>query len=255
MLIDRITEIKNRLLKNQRVFVNDLSKEFNVSEVTIRKDLTILEQQGIAEKFHGGAQLNSKPSSQVQVTDYHNNSTLISIAELACQEIEDGDSIFLGSGRTCCVLARMLGNFRNLTVITNNISALNDLLERVSKVYLIGGEVTSTDEKTMFSSTQNPLKNLENLYVKKAFTSASGIDLKAGLTVNALISTYIYRYLTDISTSWYLMAEHSKYDKIAIYPVASVSNVSCFISDKIPLTYRNAFSESNIKFLELQKSV
>lgn len=253
MMIDRITEIKDRLLRNQRVFVNDLSKEFKVSEVTIRKDLTLLEQQGIAEKFHGGAQLNSKPTSQVQVTDYYNDRTITSIAELACQEIEDGDSIFLGSGRTCCVLARMLGDFRNLTVITNNISALNDLLEKVPRVYLIGGEVTSTDEKTMFASTQNPLKNLENIYVKKAFTSVSGIDLKAGLTVNALISTYIYKNLMDISTSWYVMADHSKYDKIAIYPVANVSHVNCFISDWIPSAYRIAFSQSNIKFLELQK--
>jgi len=253
MMIDRITEIKNRLLNNQRVFVNDLSKEFSVSEVTIRKDLALLEKQGLAEKFHGGAQLNLKPASPSQVSNFYNSRTITSIAELACQEIRDGDSIFLGSGRTCCVLARMLGEFKNLTVITNNITALNDLLENVHRVYLIGGEVTSIDSETMFSSTQNPLSNIENVSVKKAFTSVFGIDLKAGLTVNTLISTYIYKNILDISTSWYVMADHSKYDRVAIYPVASVSDVSCFISDSFPPAYKESFSEHNVRYVEISK--
>lgn len=254
MMIDRISEIKNRLLNNQRVFVNDLSGEFGVSEVTIRKDLTLLEKQGIAEKFHGGAQLSSKPASQLQNSDFYSDRILTSIAELACGEIRDGDSIFLGSGRTCCVLARMLGNFKNLTVITNNITALNDLLEKVQRVYLIGGEVTSIDGETMFSSTQNPLSNIENVTVKKAFTSVFGIDQKAGLTVNTLISTYIYKNILDISTSWYVMADQSKYDRVAIYPVASISDVSCFISDSFPSAYKESFSESSVRFVGISKN-
>jgi DeoR/GlpR family transcriptional regulator of sugar metabolism len=250
MMIDRIAEIKKRLDDNRRVFVNDLSREFGVSEVTIRKDLTLLEKQGIAEKFHGGAQLIKKPASQLPGTDFYNDRVLTSIAQLACGEIRDGDSIFLGSGRTCCILARMLGSFKNLTVITNNITALNDLLEKVERVYLIGGEVTSIDAETMFSSTQNPLSNIENISVKKAFTSVFGIDLKAGLTVNTLISTYIYKNILDISTSWYVMADHTKYDKVAIYPVAGVSDVSCFISDSFPPAYKSAFSENSVRFIE-----
>ena len=250
MLIDRTQEIKNKLVTEGRVFVNQLSGFFNVSEVTIRKDLKFLEDQGIATRFYGGAQLKKESPLVFVNKEYYNNQTLISIANLALKEIKDGDSIFLGSGQTCCVLAKMLGKIENLTVITNNISALNDLIENVSKVYLIGGEVTTIDGVTMFSSTQNPLKNLENIFVKKAFTSSFGVDIKAGLTANALISTYIYKSIIDISTNIYLLADSSKFGKIGIYPVANITDINCFISNEIPLDYKQIFIQNKINFIE-----
>lgn len=253
MKIDRLTEIKNKLQNHQRVFVTDLSREFGVSEVTIRKDLALLEKQGLAEKFHGGAQVVSKAGTLAAASDFYQDLVLISVAKLACQQIQDGDSIFLGSGRTCCLLARMLKDFKNLTVITNNITALNDLLENVDHVYLIGGEVLSIDGNTMFSSSQNPLRNMENISVKKAFTSVFGIDGKAGLTVNTLISTYIYKNILDISTSWFVLADHRKFDKVAIYPVAKITEVDCFIADQFPESYKRLFSESKVCYIELPK--
>lgn len=251
MKIDRLTEIKNRLQKQHRVFVTDLSREFGVSEVTIRKDLVLLEKQGLAEKFHGGAQAVSTPAPVGETFDFYQNEVLISVARLACQQIQDGDSIFLGSGRTCCVLAKMLKGFKNLTVITNNITALNDLLEQVDHVYLIGGEVISIDEKTMFASSQNPLHSMEYISVKKAFTSVFGIDAKAGLTVNTLISTYIYKNILDISTNWYVLADHSKFDTVAIYPVAKLSDADCFITDFVPASYKTILAENKIRYVEV----
>lgn len=134
--------------------------------------------------------------------------TRIALAERACEEIQDGDSIFLGSGQTCCYLAKLLERFHNLSIVTNNITALSDLLKTDSRVYLLGGEVTSTDAHTLFSSPENPSTFTNHVFVSKAFTSISGIDLQAGLTVHSIVSTHIYRNLPSIARSWYLMADH-----------------------------------------------
>ncbi len=248
MLIDRIEDIKRQLYENKKVFVSDLSQQYDVSEVTIRKDLVSLQKQGLVKKFHGGAILLEKESINNSQKHFYSDKTRNALAELACSEIKDGDSIFLGSGRTCCVLASKLNRFKNLTVVTNNITALNDLLNMVYKVYLIGGEVTSIDENTLFSSMENPMKYFENIFVNKAFTSISGIDIKAGLTVNSIISSYIYKSIPEMTNSWYILANSEKFDKISMYPVSSLSQISCFICDRLEQPYKGYFSSQNINY-------
>ncbi len=250
MSVKRIEEIKAMLQQQGKVMVNDLSQQFRVSTVSIRKDLASLEKQGLAVRFYGGAQkVELHQKGQPQTHDFYQNSQRQALAEKACEEIEEGDCIFLGSGRTCCILARKLGRFHHLTVVTNNITALQDLLHRVSKVYLIGGEVTSTDEITLFSSWEQPQAFTESIYVNKAFTSISGIDMKAGLTVNSIISTYVFRHIPTMAHQWILMADHSKYDRIAIYPVAELNKLHTVISNNFPSLYADYFRQHQIRMV------
>ncbi len=248
MLIDRIEDIKRQLYTSKKVFVKDLKRKYGVSEVTIRKDLDTLQKQGLVKKFHGGAILLEKKSINHPEKDFYNDEIRNALAELACNEIKDGDSIFVGSGRTCCVLASKLNRFKNLTVVTNNITALSDLLTKVYKVYLIGGEVTSVDGNTLFSSVENPIKYFENIFVNKAFTSISGIDIKAGLTVDSIISSYIYKSIPEITNNWYVIADNEKFDKISMYPVSSLSQISCFICNKLKSPYKEYLSSHGIDY-------
>lgn len=250
MSAKRMEEIKRMLQQQGKVMVNDLSQQFQVSTVSIRKDLAALEKQGLAKRFYGGAQkVELVKHNQLPTPDFYLDQRRQALAEKACGEIEEGDCIFLGSGRTCCILARKLDRFNQLTVVTNNITALQDLLHRVSKVYLIGGEVTSTDEITLFSSWEQPQKFTESIFVNKAFTSISGIDLKAGLTVNSVISTYVFRHIPTMAHQWILMADHNKYDRIAIYPVANIRQVHTVISDDFPPSYSDFFNHHQVRMV------
>lgn len=244
----RIEEISELLLVDKRVLVSQLAEKFKVSSVTIRNDLVALENKGFAKRIHGGAVLAELEREHGNdVADFYSDSTRIALATLALREIKDDDCIFLGSGTTCCVLARMLKGFRNLTVITNNITALTDLLENVTRVYLIGGEVTSIDHKTLLSSWEKPDTFLDNIYVTKAFTSISGLDFKAGLTVNSIISTHIFRYIPSMSHCWYLIADSEKFDRIAIYPVAELDKIQVLISNRVPEDYLNYFRDHDVR--------
>lgn len=246
-MTQRLEEIRKKLFTHKKVSVCDLSKQFNVSEVTIRKDLYILEKEGIAERIYGGAVL--KDNALSSVLSHVENPVQFALAQRACNEVEDGDSIFLGSGQTCCYLAKLLNRFHRLSVVTNNITALSDLLCTDARVYLIGGEVTSTDAKTMFSCPENTEKFTENIFVSKAFTSISGIDLQAGLTVHSAVSTHIYRSLPSMTRTWYLMADSKKFNKIAIFPVAEFSSVNYLITDSMPREYYELAEREHIHVL------
>ncbi|MDD2458441.1 MAG: DeoR/GlpR family DNA-binding transcription regulator [Eubacteriales bacterium] len=246
----RWQEIRETLLREGRVSVVELSQKYQVSEVSIRKDLTRLENEGFAIKFYGGAALAAPDVDRTTPpADFYQDPIRLALARRAIQEINDGDCIFLGSGRTCCILARLLDSKKNLTVVTNNITAMHDLIGRVAKVYLIGGEVTTTDQKTLFSSWDQTQTFTENIYVNKAFTSISGLDLKAGLTVNSIISTYVFRHIPTMSHHWYVLMDLSKFDKIAIYPVAEPKAVQTIIANAFPEKYQTYCQENGIEMI------
>lgn len=240
----RIEEIQQLLLSQKRVTVNELSRHYAISTVSIRKDLAQLEGAGIARRIYGGAVLAEEPACEAPLPG-NPTCPYTDLAELACQEIQDGDNIFLGSGVTCGHLAKKLIRFRNLSIVTTNITALNDLVSAGFRVYLLGGEVASVDGATLFSSPENPRSFVDRIHVDKAFTSISGVDAKAGLTVNSVISTYAYRSLPSICRSWYLIADCSKFDRISMYTVANLDAVSCLITDKITPPYDQIFANLN----------
>lgn len=242
-MASRLDEIRRMLFTQKKVFVSDLSRLFETSAVTIRKDLTALELEGVAQRVYGGAVLAQ--DALPPMFEREGDSVRAALADAACLEIEDGDNLFLGSGQTCCYLAKRLVQFKRLSVVTNNITALGDLLKTDARVYLIGGEVTSTDAQTMFSSPESP--EAENICVNKAFTSISGVDLQAGLTVRSIISTYIYRRIPSMAKSWYLMADSQKFDKIAMYPVAELQAVKVLITDGLPESYRGEAERQEIE--------
>ena len=251
----RLDEIRSLLYARKEVSVNDLCKYYKVSAVSIRKDLAKLEQEGVLKRIYGGGVLAEDflPESKTPAICF-DSPTLYNLAEVACSEIHDGDVIFLGSGRTCCILAKLLHRFSNLSVVTNNITALDDLLTSGVRIYLIGGEVTSTDGKTLFASPEDPSSFTQNIRVNKAFTSTTGIDMEKGLTVNSIISTYIYKYLPSIANKWYLMADSEKFNKMSMYSAAPITDVQCVITDKCPEDFRARFDECGIEVMTLESA-
>ncbi|RKX88040.1 MAG: hypothetical protein DRP70_07225 [Spirochaetes bacterium] len=246
----RINEIKELLKQKKKVYVNDLSARLNVSKVSIRKYLSRIETQGFAIRFYGGASLVEASSFEDGIERVYSDPLRVSLAHQARKHIADGDSIFIGSGRSCCALARELTGLQDLTVVTNNITALPELIKNATRVYLIGGEVTSTDNQTLFSSWESPQTQLGNIFVNKAFTSISGLDLKAGLTVDSIITTYIYKQIPSMAHRWYLIADSRKFDKISIYQVAELSQIHTLITDKIPQHYAEGLAALNVEVVQ-----
>lgn len=245
--VDRVEETKTLLLANKTVYVHELSKRLDVSAVSVRKYLARLEREGVATRFYGGASLVEPGPSDGPVCGCRTDPVRDTLARAAIPHISDGDSIFVGSGRTCCALARYLFGFSDLTVVTNNISAIEELTRNVSRVYLIGGEVTTTDNRTLFSSWEQPQSPLRTVHVNKAFTSISGIDLEAGLTVDSIISTHIFAQIPSVARRWYLVADSTKFDRISIHSVAELGQIDTVITDTIPPPYADRFRRLGVE--------
>ena len=171
----RLSEILAFLTEQKSVSSTELAQHFSVSEVTIRKDLNYLGSTGQVRRTFGGAQ-TLEPSSLPQETSPCDISTFftpeissnaIQLAQQCLSYIQPNDNIFLGSGSTCCALARILPNDMKLSVVTNNLSAVPMLIAKGIKVFFVGGEVATLNGNTYFSSISEPAQYLQSIHLAK----------------------------------------------------------------------------------------
>ncbi|HZC35625.1 MAG TPA: DeoR/GlpR family DNA-binding transcription regulator, partial [Chthoniobacterales bacterium] len=126
------------------VRVEDLSERFSVSQVTIRKDLTELEEQGLLQRTYGGAVFSHRSRFNISFMEKMNLKAVQkeAIARAALEYIHEGDTIILDAGSTTLSLASALvGKFRSLYVITSSVPAAFELSRAGYELLLVGGQV------------------------------------------------------------------------------------------------------------------
>lgn len=246
---ERINRIKSLLIEYKRVDVANLSELMSVSEVTVRKDLERLENEGFLTRVYGGAILtedNIKESIDVEA-DISNLESKKYIGKIAAQLIQDNEAIFLGPGTTCFQIAKSIKDKSNLTVVTNNVSAAVELADSSGvKVILTGGEMKK-GVHTYSLIGSNSVDFIRKIYVDKAFIGISGISFKRGFTAldddEGLVSSEI-RKQTD---SLIIVADGSKFDKNSFVQIASLDEIEIIISDDTaPEEYKRYFFNNNI---------
>lgn len=244
----RIAKIKSILLDQKSTNIAALCSVLDVSDVTVRKDLDKLENEGFLIKTHGGAVLvDNQPKTQNILIE--KQLLKDKIAELALTLIEEGDTIFLGPGSTCFLFSQHLKKFRNIIVITNNINALHELSTHIRSVFLIGGELNNLNGM-LYSAGQTAISYLDGLFVSKAFFSVDGIDLEAGLTINERSQMELLQKLPSVTKQVIILADQTKFDKIGLYQIFKNDFPSCIITnEKISGDYKRFFFENNVKML------
>lgn len=217
------------------VYVNDLVRLFGVSDVTIRKDLNKLQKEGIITKTHGGAVLNKDVSSPSIITPStiktNSNTKKDHLAAAAYKYIENGDTIFLGSGYTCASLASHIQRSDDISVITNNLEAALILKEKCRTLILIGGEVIVYGNYA-FTNNKQIKDYLQSYNVNKAFTSSSAIDKQFGVSVSTEVSHFIIEAVIETAFNWFLLVDQSKFNNVSPYKVADVHEVDTILTDK-----------------------
>lgn len=250
----RIATLKQIVREQKTVDIATLCAALNVSDVTVRKYLDQLEQEGFLKKMHGGAMLSEEENeiafdTMPEMDDILGKQDIDQIAELAVSLIEDRDSIFIGQGNLCLALAKRLHSVNNLTVITNNINAVPDILPNVRKLFFIGGEIL-VQNGHMYSCGTKAIKQLEDIFVQKAFIGVDGIDMSVGVTVNDFELYEIIEKIIDISRQVVVLAEHTKCDKIGLHKIANLDQFKIYVSDKrLDEKYKQYFFERDIKIL------
>ncbi|MBC7958746.1 MAG: DeoR/GlpR transcriptional regulator [Vallitaleaceae bacterium] len=231
--MNRLDKIRNILREIRSIDIITLSEELGVSHVTVRKDLDKLQEEGFLIKSHGMVMLSDKEMQQslktevFEVKGYDSKSKL---AEFAKDLIDDGDSIFIGGGPTCYLLSKSLAEKNNIRVVTNNINAVLALNHIVNHIYLIGGEIVTSDHMQYASGYMN-YEFLKGVFVNKAFLHVDGIDSKAGLTVNDLSLSKLYQYIKEIAKEIIVFGDDEVLERIGMYQIGKLDFADAIISN------------------------
>lgn len=211
--------------------VQDLSRIFKVTEVTIRQDLEKLEIEGAITREHGGAYLKNMDLNvrNFSLQNQDNLAEKMMIARKALEFIEDGDTIILDSGSTTTELAKIMTGFRNLTVITNalNIGLILGAEPGVN-VILTGGEFKAP---TLSLTGQKAADFFQNLHVDKLFLATAGVSLKSGLTYPGISDICVKRAMIESANVTYLLADSTKIGKNAFASLGALSLINYLITD------------------------
>lgn len=228
---DRRRQIVEWIRSHGEVRIEDLKDRFAVSEVTLRRDLDILESEYVIRRVRGGAVLNEQlPFEQL----FREKMELAidekrKIARYAARLVDDGQVVMLSPGTTTTLIARELMSKRGLTVVTSavNIAALLAGRENVTLV-TIGGIVRAGSYAAVGHMADEAI---EQMNADFAFVSVDGVDVSAGFTTPNLLESKTNITMLSSANQGVVVADHTKLGRVALSSVAKLSDVAMFITD------------------------
>jgi DeoR family transcriptional regulator, aga operon transcriptional repressor len=229
---ERRRSILELLRRDGRVLVQDLSRHFRISQITIRKDLEVLDSQGLIQRTHGGAlpvESGALLDRTLREKEKLHRNEKIRIAETAARLVEEGQCILLDSGTTTTAIARALKDKTRLTVITNATNIAAELAGTSVEVILTGG----TLRKNSFSLV-GPLaeQSLRQLSADLLFLGVDGFDTKAGLFTPNLLEAQVNRAMVEIARRTIAVCDASKFGRRSLCNIMPASALHEVITDK-----------------------
>jgi DeoR/GlpR family transcriptional regulator of sugar metabolism len=229
----RQTLILARVREDGGVRVADLARELGVSDMTVRRDLEILDGQGLIEKVHGGA--TSLPGSALFEPGFAVKSNLQerekdAIAEAAVGLVVAGTAIGISAGTTTYALARLLVDIAGLTVVTNSVPVA-DVLHRAGRqdqtIILTGGVRTPSD------ALVGPfaVAALQTIHLDQVFLGVHGMDPRSGFTTPNVLEADTDRALAAAGRRLVVLADSSKWGVIGISSIARLNEADTLVTD------------------------
>lgn len=228
---ERKQEILVRARERGRVDVEALSKGFEVSSETIRRDLNSLEEAGVLRRVHGGAipveRLSLEfPLAQRDLLMTHEKDAIV---ELALSELPTVGAVLLDAGSTTGRLALCLPEDAELTIVTNSPAIGLSLAQRDDlTVMLLGGRIR---QKTAATVDEWALHATSQIHVDVAFIATNGFSVSRGLTTPDPAEASIKRAMIASARRVVLLADHTKFDNDCFAKFGELSDVDLLVTD------------------------
>ncbi|GGH01347.1 GntR family transcriptional regulator [Pedobacter zeae] len=224
----RAYKILELLEKFGEVEIRQLAAEINVSEVTVRRDLTAMAANGLLYRTHGGAMKISeviKPVSFVNKAGV-NIKAKDAICKRAAADIIDGDVIFIDCGSTAFRLCQFIKN-KKIKVITNSLPVVNELLDSAVTINLIGGEVDATRQAVHGTTAY---EHIARYRASKAFLGVDGITVE-GLYAGSEHEASNTLAMALQSDCVYILCDARKVGKTSYLKFNDLSLVNILVTD------------------------
>ncbi len=240
--------ILDKLNKEKYLEVLDLCKLLDVSAVTIRKDLKLLEEKGLLFRTHGGASLENPYINEKAINEKEKISVeeKKGIAQAAAELIDENDSIMLASGTTVQALAKYIKPKNKLTVITPSLYVGLYLINQKNiEILQLGGYIRPSSASVIGNYA---VQILENVSCSKLFLGVDGIDLEYGLSTTSLEEAQLNKKMLTSAQKIIVLADSSKFGKKSFAKICDLEAINEIITDNgISATNKRKLEEKGVK--------
>jgi DeoR/GlpR family transcriptional regulator of sugar metabolism len=244
MMTQRHTRILEILSRHQRSEVAFLSETLGVSQVTVRKDLDILEERGLVSREHGYACLNN--TNDVGKRLAFNYDVKKRIAKCAASLIEEGETVMIESGSCCALLAEEIANEqKDITIITNSVFIANFVRNTShTKIILLGGCYQPETQVVVGPMTR---KCGEIFFSDKFFVGTDGFMPEFGFTGKDHMRSQTVMDLAENARDIFILTDSEKFSHQGVLGLVRLENVTgVFTDDRIPAMAENLLLKNNI---------
>lgn len=224
-------EILTVLAASGRVEVKDIAARFNVSEVTVRKDLDTMARRSLVRRVRGGAiALDSMDEGAFNLRLRLERDTKLGLAVAAAKLVEDGDTIAIDSSTTCHFLAQQLLDRRNLVVVTNGMRTATLFMERSNAMVLMPGGTLRRSSGSMVGQFADVLKGRGR--IDKGFFGVKSLSGELGLLELSSEEAEAKRYLAAACEKNYALFSSTKVGQLGLHPFAAPQMVNGLFTDE-----------------------
>ena len=250
----RRNEIIDLIAKKGSVRVSEISQTYGISEVTIRADLEYLEGQGHLNRVRGGAVGTGKLYANMDLGERYltNAGAKKALADLACNFIQDNDTIMMNAGTTLTYILHAIQGKKNVRIVTNSIQNAMEITSLPGfEVVLLGGEI---DKKYQFTFGADAQNQLDAYHANKCILSVDGIDQKDGLSLYYSNESSIVRKMIESSDEVIVVADSTKIGKSAFSIVAPLTDMDVLVTNRTDKKEElNAIKELGIEVYTTKK--
>jgi DeoR/GlpR family transcriptional regulator of sugar metabolism len=224
--------------------VSELARAFEVNEMTVRRDLHALERDGKLERVHGGA-VDTVPERPFGEIALEGQEVKDRIGAVAAALVQDGQTVMLDIGTTTLQIARHLRG-RNVTLITTNLAALDELRDDEDvEIVLPGGLVRRNYRSTVGVLAEEALRQLNADVV---FLGTSAIDPDLSVWDTTMIEVPIKRAMIRAAGRVVLVADSEKFSMSGVVRVCGPEELDLIITDAgLPAGDRAAIEDAGIE--------
>jgi len=243
--VERRMTILNMLTANAQVYVNELSKTFGVSEVTIRNDLKNLEKKKLLIRARGGAMKLEPVVSYdrwLWEKDKINYQEKQKIGKAAAALIKESDTVIVDSGTTTMEVVKNISpKITNLTIITNALNIANQLVSNQNINLIIPGGYLRKNSLSLVGSLAE--KSIRNFFVDKVFIGVDGFDPHQGISTPNIDEAHLNQIMIDIAKEVIVVTDSTKFLRKSLAFICSVDRIDTVVTD-------NGIHDDDKKILE-----
>jgi len=246
---NRHSKIIQLLETSSFISVTKLSQIFDVSEMTIRRDLNQLEKDDLVKRVFGGVVSKETSTEEPSYNEREQKAKEEKsyIANLASDFVIDNTIIGVDCGSTCVELVKYLMN-RKLTIVTNSLRIMELCMDAPDiNVIVPPGKLRKSEGSLIGSQT---VKFFDDIHLDQSFIGVGGVDIDFGCSDYSFEDVEVKRAMINCSDEILVLADINKLGKKTCSRICNIADVDILITSKdLSDDYKNQLTTAGVNFI------